>query len=314
MNWIELKALHDLHLYKAVPKNQTLADSGEINYLVNSLAVLEETKRKLVASDGFEAVYQKQYSQRYGTYRSFLESHNLLKPQSRYELKDLDILMNIQSLMDSGTLDELRQQIIDADESLRGVSNMFFKNEKYLLNKPSLVDALKQILQIDHFSVEKDQQYMYRLECSEPRVIVLCENLDFLTKPNKPRKYGIELWYAGGKNIQKLNYADTRGLPIFYSCDWDFDGLTIYSWVRKIIPQIKLLYPSIAARNIVDTEHDSHWQELSDPDLLSGLPSGLFTTEQQALLRTLIQQNCWVIEEANDLLAMLTEAGVLLKD
>ncbi|MDX8554440.1 hypothetical protein MK851_12510 [Tenacibaculum sp. 1B UA] len=39
----------------------------------------------------------------------------------------------------------------------------------------------------------------------------------------------MELWYAGGKNVKKMDYGDTRGLPVYYSCDWDYDGLFIIS-------------------------------------------------------------------------------------
>jgi hypothetical protein len=153
--------------------------------------------------------------------------------------------MGIDELKKEGNLDELRQQIIASNETLRGVSLMFFKNEKYLDNKDSLIKALKTVLEVELFANEKDQQYIYKLECHNPKLIVLCENLDFLKKPVKPREYGIELWYAGGKNVEKLKYADTRGLPIFYSCDWDYDGLfIIYPLVKEKIPSINLLTPN----------------------------------------------------------------------
>lgn len=135
--------------------------------------------------------------------------------------------MKIQAMKAESVLEELRTQIIAADTSLRNISLMFFKNDKYLENKESLVEALKQILEVKEFSDEKDQQYIYKLECHDPVAIVLFENLDFLTKPNKPRKHGIELWYVGGKNVGKLDYSQTRGLPIYYSCDWYYDGLFI---------------------------------------------------------------------------------------
>ncbi|RZK26893.1 MAG: hypothetical protein EOO43_01415 [Flavobacterium sp.] len=182
---------------------------------------------------------------------------------------------------------------------------MFFKNEKYLLGKPSLIDALKQILQVEHFSIEKDQQYIYKLECQNPRAIVLCENLDFLTKPNKPRQYGIELWYAGGKNIQKLNYSNTRGLPIFYSCDWDYDGLYIHSLIKSILVDIQLLTPNGQPKSIQQTEHKSFWRNVHDPSILSQIDASHFNSEQQELLKDLITNNQWIIEESNDLIQML---------
>src|SRR5690606_2418584 len=147
----------------------------------------------------------------------------------------------------------------------------------------------------------KDQQYIYKLECHNPKLIVLCENLDFLTKPNKPRQHGIELWYAGGKNVTKLDYADTRGLPTYYSCDWDFDGLfIIYPLVKEKIPSIQLLTPNRTPKGIIETEHNSKWEKIKDSNIDS-----LLTTQQQNNLKELIQNNQWIIEESNDLLDIL---------
>lgn len=313
MNWIELKALHHLNEFGETTLNQTLNDSFTIRFLTDSLEVLEKTAKKLIALDGYSATYQTKYAPLFERYQKFLSQHNLLRPQTRHELADIDVLMKIAAGMESGDLNELREQIIAADESLRGVSLMFFKNEKYLLDKQSLIDALKQILRVEHFSLEKDQQYMYRLECHNPTVIVLCENLDFLTKPNKPRQFGIELWYAGGKNIQKLQYGTTRGLPIYYSCDWDYDGLCIFAMVKALIQDIILLMPNGTARDIVKTDHHSHWKDQSKPERLSGLSEELFTSRQQSLLKKIIAENKWIVEESNNLVAMLEQAGFVFK-
>jgi hypothetical protein len=314
MNWIEWKALHELHQNGEVPLNQTLTGSDVLAYLENSLGVVERTARKLKVAEGYHAVYEKNYKTKFDRYFSFLQENDLVKPQSRFEEQDLDILISIKEGMDSGEFTELRNQIIAADESLRGVSLMFFKNEKYLLGKNSVVDALKNILQVKEFSNEKDQQYIYKLECHHPRVIVLCENLDLLTRPNKPRKHGIELWYAGGKNIQKLNYSPTRSLPIYYSCDWDFDGLTIYSWVKEIIPEIQLLTPSGKPRSIKDTGHNSHWLPVNNVSTVNGIDQSLFLAAQIKLIEQLIIENCWIIEESNDLLKMLSFVEFKISD
>jgi hypothetical protein len=108
-----------------------------------------------------------------------------------------------------------------------------------------------------------------------------------LTKPNKPRKYNIELWYAGGKNFQKLDYADKRGLSIFYSCDWDYDSHLIYSLVIEKIPEIQLLTPNGEPKSIKQTEHNSHWstQHLGD---ICGLKPYLFAEEQSKMIHQLI--------------------------
>ncbi|MDD7885256.1 hypothetical protein [Flavivirga sp. 57AJ16] len=300
MNWIELKALNSLYINGETKLNDTLDKSGEINYLINSLRKLEKSYNKLSTLEGFTETYEKDYLKTYKSYEIFLSENQLLKPQLRFEENDIKILMNIQAWKKEGTLEELRNQIIASDESLRGVSLMFFKNEKYLDNKASLVNALKQILEVEHFANEKDQQYIYKLECYKPKTIILCENLDFLTKPNKPRQHGIELWYAGGKNINKLDFTDTRGLPIYYSCDWDYDGLfIIYPLVKEKIPTIQLLTPNGEPRGIEETEHSSKWA-IKDRNIDS-----LLTFTQLNVLKGLIKNNQWIIEESNNLIDML---------
>lgn len=301
MNWIELRALNNLYKNGEIKLNDTLIKSGEINYLINSLRTLDRTHDKLFVLEGFTELYEKDYLEKYNQYEVFLSDSGLLKPQLRFEEHDIKILMNIQTWKNEGTLEALRKQIVASDESLRGISLMFFKNDKYLDNKSSLVDALKRILEVEHFSNEKDQQYIYKLECLNPRVIVLCENLDFLTKPNKPRQHGIELWYAGGKNVPKLDYVDTRGLPIYYSCDWDFDGLfIIYPLVKEKIPAIQLLTPNGSPKGIIETEHNSKWEKIMDKNI-----DDLLTSTQSYIMNELIENNQWIIEESCDLIKML---------
>lgn len=309
MNWIELKALNVIYANGSITANQSVLKSGEFNYLINSARVLDKEGNKILALPDFATFYESKYLEKYNLYHDFLVSRDLLKPQTRYQESDINILINIQSRKDSGELEYLRQQIIEYDESVRGVSQMFFKNEKYLDDKPSLVHALKQILEISHFSTEKDQQYIYKLECHDPNAIVLCENLDFLTKPNKPRKYSIELWYAGGKNVNKLEFSDTRGLPIFYSCDWDYDGLfIIYPLVKAKIPAIELLIPDGIPKGIVDTDHDSKWGELAKLD------QAFFDEPSKTIVNSLVKNNQWIIEESNNLINMLINYGFLRDD
>jgi len=281
-----------------------LFKSGEVSFLTNSLNIISDDGRKLVASDSYREVYDKKYLEKFNLYAGFLSDSGLLKPQSRFEENDIEILMKIKSWREEGTLEELRAQIISSDESLRGVSLMFFKNDKYLDDKPSLVDALKKIIDVAQFSNEKDQQYIYRLEVDNPRMIVLCENVDFLTKPNKPRLHGIELWYAGGKNVDKLRYANHRALPIFYSCDWDYDGLyIIYPLVKEKIPAIELLTPDGPRKGITETEHRSLWRQ-SETSRQEALHS-ILRQNQLGIINELIRDNQWIIEESNSLVTML---------
>ncbi len=300
MNWIELRALNELYEYGQVKINNTLSNSREIKYLESTLRVIDKTHNRIIALEGYQVHYEKHYASKFRRYENFLSETGLMKPQLRFEEHDIQRLIEIQAWKNEGVLDELRKQIIQSNESMRGVSQMFFKNEKYLEGKPSLVAALKGILEVDSFANEKDQQYIYKLECHNPRAIVLCENLDFLTKPVKPRQHGIELWYAGGKNVAKLAYADRRGLPIYYSADWDYDGIfIIYKLVVEKIPEIRLLTPNGSPRGLVETEHKSVWKNENDE------LGHLLSPEQRCLLDDLIIHEKWIMEESNDLITML---------
>lgn len=308
MNWIELKALNNLYKNGSVKLNETLRSSKEIRYLMNSLKAIEENHKFLTALDKYESIYEKDYLEKYVQYEKFLSENSLLKPQTQHDEADIKTLMSIQSMKDEGVLQELREQIIASDISLRNISFMFFKNEKYLDNKESLVEALKQIMEVEQFSNEKDQQYIIKLECHNTVAIVLCENMDFLYKPNKPRKHGIELWHVGGKNVGKLDYSQTRGLPIYYCCDWDYDGLfIIYPLVKEKIPAIQLLTPNGIPKGIEETDHKSIWRH---SDLIS--VTLLFEKNQQNLINSLVQGNKWVAEESNNLIQILLNASAIV--
>lgn len=315
MTWYVLKTLNALYHDRFVPKKDSFLADPDVRNMLYSLDALEQTSRHVRTTAEFNSLYEQCYMLRYNSCKIFLEEKNLEKPQSRYEVKDVETLMAIEAKMKNGDLDDLRRQIIAHDTSLREVSHMFFKNEKYLEGKNALVDALKTVLQVETFSNERDQQYIYKLECHNPQLIVLCENSNFLTKPEKPRRHGIELWYCGGRNIAKLEYADDRSLPIYYSADWDYDGLDIFLAVKAYLPNITLLTPTGAPDCIRKTEHRSLWKHREVPSLLSGLTRAHFTTAQAKMVEALIVADEWIVEESNDLLQMLSDtAGITITD
>lgn len=281
--------------------NDTLAKSGEINYLINSLRILDRTHNKFFVLEGFTEIYEKDYLEEYHRYEAFLSDNKLLKPQLRFEESDIQILIGIKEDMDNGNLEPLREQIIKNEATIRIVSLMFFKNEKYLIGKDALINAVKLLLDIDELADDKDLQYKYVLECVNPKCIVLCENIDFLKRPTLARANNIELWYAGGKNVNKLDFVDTRGLTIYYSCDWDYDGLfIIYPLVKEKIPNIQLLTPNAIPKGIIETEHNSKWENIKDRNI-----DYLLTPKQISVLEELVINNQWVIEESNNLIDML---------
>ena len=127
--------------------------------------------------------------------------------------------------------------------------------------------------------------------------------------PRIARDNHIELWYVGGNNISNIDYIPDHKLtlPLYYSCDWDYDGLKIYERLRARFAQksksITLLYPSPILRKPVDSpEHNSHWQH-DKP--FSGLNASLFTPEATALIQDLISHDEWVEEETTELIEMV---------
>lgn len=307
MNWITLKSLNEVYHHGQTKTKTTLKKDSTIKSILGTKELIE-VGDSLISGVGYDEYYERYHRDNFLAYTEFLQSKGFLKPQTRFEESDIKVLMDLDSRMQSGEFLEIRDQMIEAEESVRGVSSMFFKNEKYLLNKDSLIVAVKEILGIEELADDKDQQYKYVLECNNPKAIVLCENLDFLKKPSKPRKHNIELWYAGGKNVSKLDYVDLRGLPVFYSCDWDYDGLfIIYPLVKKKIRDIKLLFPSAESKSIKATDHKSIWQEHEVTKAFSDFDVNLFPSEYQEKIRSLVELDHWIIEEDNNLIKMVEE-------
>lgn len=300
MNWIVLKSLHELYTTGRTQKKDAVLKNPYVQYLLNSTKELFNYKREILANEAFRLLYESKFLDNYLIYHQFLSENDLLKPQTRFEESDIKILMDLDEGMKSGDLLPVRDQILANEETVRGVSFMFFKNEKYLGSRESLLAAVKQFLQIDSFVDDKDQQYKYVLECKDPKCIVLCENINFLRKPSFPRANNIELWYAGGMNLSKLDFSDHRGLPIYYSADWDYHGLcVIYRIVKEKIPAIQLLTPNGSPKGIIETEHKSFWR---------GWPNeidSILDEPQKELLKTLIEKDEWIIEESNSLGAMI---------
>ncbi|AUP77344.1 hypothetical protein [Flavivirga eckloniae] len=305
MNWVEIKALYKLYSEKEVKLNKTIKNSPVFK-THEQAGEITKRRKTYVAEDDFIQVYKTKYLSDFNRYNEFLEVKELLKPQLKFSKKAIDLLISFDEGLKSGKLTKLRADLIKAQESVKGFSLMFFKNEKYLDKHPSLVNAIKKILDIELVD-NKSQQYLYVLQCFKPKLIILCENGNFLNRDKLPRENNYELWYAGGRNVPKLEYTPEirRGLDIYYSADWDKDGLEIYQLAKKIIPDLKLLHPDGISRSIVTTEHKSHWLYPDQPELLSGLQPELYSEKDKTRIRELITKNHWIIEEGNNLKVMI---------
>ncbi len=299
LKWRHLKALHQIY-ERGYTKNK-IKEHPYINYLLRNnfikprlgkLGILEQDFR-------FKEEYEKEHLTNFINYQKFLSENDVLLNQSNYSEKDIQVLILIK---------EQSEQILQDKYSRKKFSAFFFKDEgaKHLDYNLGLESAVLSILGINEFAGKdpKDQQYKLVVNCPNPEKIVLCENIDFLLLPWVARENNIELWYAGGNNIAKLDHLPEINFPIYYSCDWDYDGLKIYERIKSKIPQIQLLFPSaLDIRKPVNSpNHKSKWKY----DMpFSGLESTAYSDSAKALIHQLIQKKEWIEEENNDLIEML---------
>mgnify|MGYP003109165045 CR=1 FL=1 len=304
MNWITMKSLHSLYTEGITEAKRTVLSDGEIKFLLHSTQEIIHVNKfiKVNPNEGFTSTYERDYQKSYEEALDLLNRYNLNSPYVRFQDQDFETLLKLESQVKNGELDLLREQILKAQESVRGVSQMFFVNDKYLDGKGKLIEAVEKILNVPPLPSGKDKQYLYIIPCKKPQKIVLCENLHFLKLPELSRPNNIELWFAGGYNVKMLEHVDLKGLPIYYSCDWDYDGLEIYKLVKERIDTIKILTPNGKPKGILESKHDSLWSKQENGSYY--LDNDYFNKIQQEIIKALIAKNQWVIEESNDLLSM----------
>lgn len=331
LTWRELKAIHQLY-----ENGETKAKIQGNDYVKN---VLQGQKKFLEPKFGkknvlkvnehrkidFKKFYEVEFLNNYNKYSNFLKELGLkvgdkerLVKYSQLKEHEIEKLIDINDIWSDDELTELKEQIENARENLQGVSRMFFKSPKYIQNsnnRQSLEIAVKALIGVDKF-YENDKQYLYVLHCQsrKPKAIVLCENLYFLKFPHYANENDIELWYAGGNNITKLEKVPEIKKPIYYLCDWDYHGLRIYERVKEIINnipdnqfEVNLITPNGEAKSIKETEenHSSKWLDQSID--FSGLKKEYYKEQHRNIIQTLIQGNEWIEEEDNEFNGLMDE-------
>lgn len=305
MNWITMKCLHELYAEGITKAKKTVLQDSEVQFLIHSTNELIHIDKviKTNPNERFSETYERDYKMNYEEALHLLNKYDLNSPYIRFRDDDFKRLQEIERQVENGELTMLREQIVKAHESVRGVSQMFFINDKYLDGKDKLIEAVEKILNVPPLPSGKDKQYLYVIPCKKPEKIVLCENIHYLKLPELSRPNNIELWFAGGYNVQMLEHVDLKGLHIYYSCDWDYDGLEIYKMVKDKINSIELLTPNGIPKSIIDTKHGSLWSNQEDKGYYSD--DNYFKNNQQRLIQDLIKEDSWVIEESNDLMTMI---------
>jgi hypothetical protein len=326
MNWLIATKLHQIYLYGSTNYTTQFVNDGTIRHLICTTGELCINGKNVVIDEyeklSFDAYYESEYLPKYLKYSTLLERYGLLtdkngkkKVQARFEEEELKVLSELDEQMQSGYISEIRQQIIEREESIRGVSRMFFfNNEKYLDDRADVVEALKKILNIQQLANDKAEQWIYKLTHPQRKLIVLCENLDSLRRPTRPRKNYVELWYAGGWNTPKLDFELERiDVPIYYACDWDQDGIDIYRDVKNRLPMIKLLTPLASPIKLSDSpNHHSHWNNTMFERILEMEKIGLLDKKHRNLINQLIVEESWIREEDNgDIIDLLTSNNAI---
>jgi hypothetical protein len=304
LSWRELKAMNDLY-HKRITKAK-IQKHPYIKFLFEEEGVIDHklaNTKVLVPTLKFDAFYEERFKENFQEYLTFFEKYTFLKPQSNYKERDIRVLMLIANQ---------KEQILQQQYSRKKFSSHFFeKDSKYLKADSSLEKAILNILGLERFigADPKDLQYRIVLDCKTPKVIVLCENIDFLLYPDVARDHHIWLWFVGGNNITKLDHLPSIDYTIYYSCDWDYHGLDIYERIREKIPQIQLLFPSATekVKSVYSKNHKSDWYY---DRKFSGLNSTLYSEKATQLIQELITKKQWIEEESNDLVEMIRKQNI----
>lgn len=313
LTWRDIKALHQLYHHR-----QTCAKVREHPYIDHLFSypdkcltyVQRGSKKVIVPTNKFDAEYIKEgFDGLYHTYERFLSENELLKIQSNYSEFEIKALMTMKN--SELILTELKEKIEKGEESRKGVSTLFFKSSKFLQKNSALERATLKIIGVNEF-LQNDNQGFYRVPCLNPKAILICENMYFLTL-TIARQNNVELWCAGGNNIKPFENISKIDCPIYYLCDWDYDGLKIYERIADKIDNISdkksplmLITPNGKRESIASTSdyHDSQWQKRFP---LSRLNNDRYSEEQKRLILNLIQSDEWIEEERNDLRVIIEE-------
>lgn len=313
---VEWKYLIGLNqLYKNRRTNLKIGNNSFIKQVLMKQKKLIQPKmgnpKVLEAKYGFKEYYEEEFQDYFEYYSQFFEKAGLeSNAHKTYNADDLRSLAFIYYQKDQ-LKKNLTTEYTFSARVFKG------KGAKYLTNKSSLRNAVLHLLDIDEFPEKdpKNSQWRLVVDCENPEIVVICENIACLKVPYEYKKNNIELWYVGGNNTNPLKDIPSEKLvlPLFYFCDWDHHGLSIFSRIKGIFQEkdklITLIEPATLADALpVDSpHHNSKWRKND----FSGLKKDNFSERQQEIIRRLIKDDNWVEEESMDLLSSLRKFGFI---
>lgn len=307
LTWRTLTAMYSLFVGNKIP---TIMNNYKFRNLISRKLVQYQpgNYNYMIKGEKYDEYFIKRYLDDYLNFSLFLKSVQPdINGRQTYTVNDI---RSLQFIADN------REQIRTSLTTRRTFSEEFFEHggSKHLDTYKSLDKLVLSILGVENYPLEdpKLHQWRFVVDVGEPRCIVLCENLNFLKMPRVAREQNIELWYVGGNNTKGAYFINDDKLdkPLFYSCDWDYNGLAIYIRLKCIFKKkgcnIQLLYPSEPIRKYpVDMKkHKSKWKSTLP---FSGLEQSFFSPREIHLINELIDTNKWVEEETNDLVMMLKD-------
>lgn len=307
LEWKYLKGLNQL--YENKKTRLKVLNNSFINQVLHKQKKLIRPKTGnhnfTVTTPKYNAFYEEYFKDIFDYYNNFFKEsgldNNALK---RYDKPDLESLIFIYN-----NKEELKKTLTTEYT----FSSRIFKRKgaKYLSSKSGLKKDVLKLLDIDEFPEKDPKNNFWRIivDCNNPEVIVICENIACLKVPTEYKKRGIELWYVGGNNTRPLLDLPLEKIthPIFYFCDWDYHGLTIFSRIKEIFSlkgiDVTLLEPKdlLQALPVNSPNHNSKWRR----EEFSKLDMGDFTKTQIDIIEQLISNNEWVEEESMDLIQLL---------
>jgi len=313
LEWKYLKGLHQLYENKRTQLkilndnfiSQVLFEQMKlIRYQTGNHNILIPTRR-------YNLFYKQHYKDTFEYYNSFFRESGIDgNAHKRYDRSDFESLIFIFK-----NKEKLRETL--TTEYTFSTRVFKRKGAKYLTNKPGLKKDVLKLLEIDEFPEKDPKNNLWRIvvDCLNPKVIVVCENIACLKVPVEYKKRGIELWYVGGNNTKPLLDLPLEKLihPVFYFCDWDYNGLQIFSRIKGIFNSkkvdINLLEPldlSIAIPTNVP-HHKSRWKRKE----FSRLVEDDFTNSQIKIITILINNDEWIEEESMKLIEILESNQII---
>ncbi|HJO93182.1 MAG TPA: hypothetical protein QF753_07270 [Victivallales bacterium] len=146
MNWTVLKKLEEIYKTGETKKSSSLLKDPQVNNLIKCTKELIELRILVVKGKDYDQYYERFHKANFIKYSDFLRNNGLLTPQCKIKECDLNILIDIKNKINDGEIPSVKDGLIFNNENMADISNMFFKDDKYLYKNKSLSEYVKKLL------------------------------------------------------------------------------------------------------------------------------------------------------------------------